>query len=79
MNVMVTGGAGYIGSHAVKRLLAEGHRVVVVDNLCRGHIEAIDALMERRGEKVVGWRSAGPTRARCRRSSRCCASIGSTR
>ena len=37
MNVLVTGGAGYIGSHAVKRLLADGHAVTVVDNLDRGH------------------------------------------
>lgn len=44
MAVMVTGGAGYIGSHAVKRLLETGATVVVVDNLCRGHIEAIDAI-----------------------------------
>lgn len=41
---MVTGGAGYIGSHAVKRLLEEGETVVAVDNLFRGHAEAIDAL-----------------------------------
>jgi len=44
MNVLVTGGAGYIGSHAVRRLLRDGHRVVVLDNLFRGHREAIDAL-----------------------------------
>ena len=41
MNVMVTGGAGYIGSHAVKQLIEAGHRVVVVDNLCRGHRRAV--------------------------------------
>lgn len=45
MAVMVTGGAGYIGSHAVKRLLEDGHHVVSVDNLFRGHREAMDALM----------------------------------
>ena len=33
MNVMVAGGAGYIGSHAVKMLFEAGHRVVAVDNL----------------------------------------------
>ncbi|MBI1336506.1 MAG: UDP-glucose 4-epimerase GalE [Phycisphaera sp.] len=41
MKVMVTGGAGYIGSHAVRHLLACGHDVVVLDNLHRGHREAI--------------------------------------
>ncbi len=41
MNVLVTGGAGYIGSHAVKRLLEAGHKVVVVDNLYRGHKPAV--------------------------------------
>ncbi|MFG0255464.1 MAG: UDP-glucose 4-epimerase GalE [Rhodopirellula sp. JB053] len=43
MNVLVVGGAGYIGSHAVARLLAEGHRVVVFDNLSRGHAESVPA------------------------------------
>ena len=42
MNVLVAGGAGYIGSHAVKQLIEAGHRVVVVDNLSRGHALAVD-------------------------------------
>ena len=33
MNILVTGGAGYIGSHTIIELLASGHGVVVVDNL----------------------------------------------
>ena len=41
MRVLVTGGAGYIGSHAVRRLLAGGHDVTVLDNLSRGHKAAI--------------------------------------
>lgn len=41
MNVMVTGGAGYIGSHAVKQLIEGGHKVLVVDNLHRGHEAAV--------------------------------------
>jgi UDP-glucose 4-epimerase len=44
MNILVTGGAGYIGSHAVLRLLEDGHPVTVVDNLSRGHREAIEIL-----------------------------------
>ncbi len=42
-SVMVTGGAGYIGSHAVLALLDAGHRVVVVDNLVTGFDWAVDA------------------------------------
>lgn len=39
--VLVTGGAGYIGSHAVKALGAAGHTVVVLDDLSQGHAEAV--------------------------------------
>lgn len=48
MNVMVTGGAGYIGSHAVKQLIEAGNKVVVIDNLCKGHRKAVheDARFE---------------------------------
>jgi len=44
MRFLVTGGAGYIGSHATLRLLDAGHEVTVIDNLFRGHRGAIDAL-----------------------------------
>lgn len=41
MNVLVTGGAGYIGSHAVKLLLETGHHVIVIDDLSRGNQKSI--------------------------------------
>jgi UDP-glucose 4-epimerase len=41
MSVLVTGGAGYIGSVTVERLVAEGRRVVVLDDLSRGHRDAV--------------------------------------
>jgi len=43
MNVLVVGGAGYIGSHCVRQLLAAGHRAVVLDNLVFGHRGAVAA------------------------------------
>ncbi len=41
MNVLVVGGAGYIGSHCVRQLVAAGHRPVVLDNLVYGHRRAV--------------------------------------
>jgi UDP-glucose 4-epimerase len=42
MNILVTGGAGYIGSVVVEEVLAGGNNVVVLDNLSKGHREAVD-------------------------------------
>ncbi len=41
MNILVTGGAGYIGSHLVKILSKSPHSITVLDNLSRGHIESV--------------------------------------
>jgi UDP-glucose 4-epimerase len=43
MRIMVTGGAGYIGSVVTEELLNDGHEVVVYDNLIKGHRAAVDA------------------------------------
>jgi dTDP-glucose 4,6-dehydratase len=43
---VVTGGAGFLGSHLCERLLAEGHRVICVDNLLTGRRENIAALLD---------------------------------
>ena len=49
MNILVVGGAGYIGSHMVRLLDRKGHNVVVLDNLCTGYKDAVQA-----GELVIG-------------------------
>jgi UDP-glucose 4-epimerase len=41
LSLLVTGGAGYIGSHVTRRLVAAGHSVVVLDDLSHGHREAV--------------------------------------
>src|ERR1700694_5166565 len=42
MKILVTGGAGYIGSFMVKRLLQDNYEVTIADSLERGHKEAVD-------------------------------------
>lgn len=70
MAVLVTGGAGYIGSHAVAALLEKGEEVVVVDNLQQGHREAVTG--GRLYEGIFATRScwtASSARMRSTRSS----------
>jgi len=47
MRILVTGGAGFIGSHIVERLLAEGHEVAIVDSMQRGRRENVASAMDK--------------------------------
>jgi dTDP-glucose 4,6-dehydratase len=51
---VITGGAGFLGSHLCDRLLAEGRRVVCVDNLLTGRMENIGHLLKRQGFEYLG-------------------------
>lgn len=52
MKILVTGGAGYIGSHTCVTLLGLGHEVVIVDNLCNSKKIAVDRIEQLSGKKV---------------------------
>jgi UDP-glucose 4-epimerase len=49
VKALLTGGAGFIGSHLAERLLADGHEVIVLDNLSTGSIDNISHLKGRKG------------------------------
>ena len=53
MNILVTGGAGYIGSHTVLELLSAGHRAVVVDNLANSSAESLRRVAELAGVERI--------------------------
>lgn len=52
MNVLLTGGTGYIGSHTAVALSLRGHRVVLLDNLSNSSVEVVDCLAEVVGEAL---------------------------
>ena len=52
MNILVTGGAGYIGSHTCVELLNAGYDVVIIDNLYNSNQKAVDRIEEITGKKV---------------------------
>ena len=53
MNVLVTGGAGYIGSHTCVELLNSGYGVVVIDNLCNSSRESLERVQEFTGKSIT--------------------------
>lgn len=53
MRVLVTGGAGYIGSHTCVELLNAGHEVIVVDNLCNSKISVLDRVKQIAGRSPL--------------------------
>ena len=56
MNILVTGGAGYIGSHTCVELLNAGYGVVVVDNLCNSNAKSLERVEELTGRKITFYR-----------------------
>ena len=52
MNILVTGGTGYIGSHALIELINAGHSVVVVDNLCNSSPVSLERVSEIVGQQI---------------------------
>ncbi|MBQ1577236.1 MAG: SDR family NAD(P)-dependent oxidoreductase, partial [Oscillospiraceae bacterium] len=53
MNVLVTGGAGYIGSHTCVELLERGHNVIVIDNLVNSSHKAVERVEQITGKPVA--------------------------
>ena len=53
MRALITGGAGFVGSHLAERLLADGHDVLVLDNLSTGSIDNILHLKQTPGFSYV--------------------------
>ena len=57
MNILVTGGAGYIGSHTCVALIEAGHTVIVADNLCNSKAETIDKIKRITNKEVTFYKT----------------------
>ena len=57
MNILVTGGAGYIGSHTCIALLETGHTVILADNLCNSKAGAIENVQKITGKEVTFYKT----------------------
>jgi len=53
MKILVTGGAGFIGSHLCERLVSEGHNVTAIDNFLTGHVSNLERLKGVNGFKLI--------------------------
>ncbi|MBU5485759.1 UDP-glucose 4-epimerase GalE [Clostridium sp. MSJ-11] len=56
MNILVTGGAGYIGSHTCVALIEAGHTVIVADNLCNSKADTIDKIKQITNGKIIFYK-----------------------
>ncbi|WP_017413584.1 UDP-glucose 4-epimerase GalE [Clostridium tunisiense] len=56
MNILVTGGAGYIGSHTCVELLKNNHTVIIADNLCNSKAETIDKIKKITNKEVTFYK-----------------------